>query len=170
MSFDAQLVVHTRGGGTHVEEPFEKAVPLPRQQDQDPARHAWSDARFAADIMAEHGTFFAMLMPPELAGKERAEALRFADTFGNLHRRIAAAPPPEPGDLKSFVSDIVEQIRPFIDYKATMGDAQRNGTLRSLVWPLFFDPSSTVERSSTTRAGVSWLVRVSGAGDGDENS
>ena len=134
-----QFVVHTRGGGTDVEQPFEKPVLLPDLQDRDPARHAWSDARFATDIMAEHGTFFAMLMPPELAAKERAEAVRFAETFAELHRRIAAAPPPDPNDLKRFILDVVEQIKPFIEYKATMGDAQRNGTLRSLVWPLFFD-------------------------------
>lgn len=30
-------------------------------------------------------------------------------------------------------------MKPFIEYKATLGDAQRTGTLRSLVWPLFFD-------------------------------
>jgi hypothetical protein len=134
-----QFVVHTRGGGPEVEQPFEKPVPLPGQDDRDPARHAWSDARFATDIMAEHGTFFALLMPPEVAGTERAEAMRFATTFAELHRRIAAAPPPDPGDLKRFTLDVVEQIKPFIEYKATMGDAQRNGTLRSLVWPLFFD-------------------------------
>jgi len=34
---------------------------------------------------------------------------------------------------------VIEQMKPFIEYKATLGDAQRSGTLRSLVWPLFFD-------------------------------
>jgi hypothetical protein len=134
-----QFVVHTRGGGPEVEQPFEKPVPLPGTDDRDPARHAWSDARFATDIMAEHATFFALLMPPEVAGAERTEAMRFAATFAELHQRIAAAPAPDPGDLKRFTLDVVEQIKPFIEYKATMGDAQRNGTLRSLVWPLFFD-------------------------------
>jgi hypothetical protein len=133
------FVVHTRGGGADVEAPHEKPVLLPAADDLDPARHAWSDARFATDIMAEHGTFFAMLMPPEVAPAERAEAMRFAETFAELHRRIAVAAPPDPGDLKGFIHDVVEEIKPFIEYKATMGDAQRNGTLRSLVWPLFFD-------------------------------
>ena len=134
-----QFVTHTRSGEPDLEQPFEKPVLLPGHDDRDPARHAWSDARFATDIMAEHGTFFAMLMPPELAADERAQAMSFAATFANLHARIAAAPPPDPGDLKRFIHDVVEEIKPFIEYKATMGDAQRNGALRSLVWPLFFD-------------------------------
>jgi len=39
--------------------------------DQDLSKHAWADARFAADILAEHAFFFALLMPEELAAKER---------------------------------------------------------------------------------------------------
>lgn len=34
---------------------------------------------------------------------------------------------------------MVEQIKPLIEYKARLSDAQRSGQLRSLVWPLFFD-------------------------------
>lgn len=154
-----QFVMHTRSGGPEIEEPFEKPVVLPAVDDRDPARHAWSDARFATDIMAEHGTFFAMLMPPELAAKERAEAARFAETFAELHQRIAAAPPPTPSEVKSFVHDIVEQIKPFIEYKATMGDAQRNGTLRSLVWPLFFD--------HTRHEAERWVRRLSQLANGE---
>jgi hypothetical protein len=139
MAAPPQMKVHTRSGNGAPEEPFEKPVVLPDVEDQDPAHHAWADARFATDIMAEHGVFFALLMPPELAEKERTEALRFSETFAGLHKRIDAAPPPDKGDLKRFTSDVVEAMKPFIEYKATLGDAQRDGTLRSLVWPLFFD-------------------------------
>jgi hypothetical protein len=134
-----EMVIHTREAGGEIEKPFEKPVILPRSQDQDPARHAWADARFATDIMAEHGLFFALLMPPEVANQERTEALRFAENFADLHTRIAAAPPPDRGDLKRFTREVIEQMKPFIEYKATLGDAQRSGALRSLVWPLFFD-------------------------------
>lgn len=89
--------------------------------------------------MAEHGLFFALLMPPELAPREREQALRFSRSFGELHQRVDSAGPPEAMDLKQFCYDIVDEIKPFIEYKATLGDAQRNGTLRRLVWPLFFD-------------------------------
>jgi hypothetical protein len=139
MATPPQMKVHTRSGEGTPEEPFEKPVLLPDEEDQDPARHAWADARFATDIMAEHGLFFALLMPPEVAEQERRQALQFSESFAELHQRIDSAPPPDRGDLPRFTSEVVEAMKPFIEYKATLGDAQRNGTLRSLVWPLFFD-------------------------------
>jgi hypothetical protein len=139
MPIPAEMKIHTRSGDGAPEEPFEKPVVLPDEEDQDPARHAWADARFATDIMAEHGLFFALLMPPEVAENERQQALQFSETFAELHKRINAAAPPDKGDLKRFTGEVVEAMKPFIEYKATLGDAQRNGTLRSLVWPLFFD-------------------------------
>jgi hypothetical protein len=80
-----------------------------------------------------------LLMPPEVAGKEREEALRFSEVFAALHQRIANSAPPERSELKGFVSQVVEQIKPFIEYKARLGEAQASGKLRSLVWNLFFD-------------------------------
>ena len=133
------LVTYTRNGGNELESPFEKAVVVPAADNSDPAFHAWADARFATDIMAEHAFFFALLMPPELAAKERAEALRFSEVFADLHKHIDTAAPPERIELKRFATNVVEQIKPFIEYKAKLGDAQRSGKLRSLVWPLFFD-------------------------------
>ncbi len=135
----AKLTVYSRSGGKELEQPYEKPVILPAADNKDAATHAWADARFATDIMAEHALFFALLMPPEVAGKERAEALRFSEVFATLHKQIDAAAPPERGELKRFASNVVEQIKPFIDYKARLGDEQRSGKLRSLVWPLFFD-------------------------------
>ncbi len=41
--------------------------------------------------------------------------------------------------MKSFVSKVTEEIKPFIEYKARLGEAQAAGKLRSLVWTLFFD-------------------------------
>jgi hypothetical protein len=124
---------------TKPESKFEKVVVLPNRDDNDPSNHAWADARFASDILAEHALFFALLMPEEVAAKERAEALRFKDTFTKLHEQIAASAPPERNELKSFVRTVVEPIKPFIEYKARLGEAQTAGKLRSLVWPLFFD-------------------------------
>lgn len=136
--YGSDLAVHTRNGGREIEQPFEKAVVLPIAGNNDPAIHAWADARFATDIMAEHGLFFALLMPPEVAGKEREEALGFHETFANLYNQLGDSPP-QPGELKSFVSKVTEKIKPFIDYKARLGEAQASGKLRSLVWPLFFE-------------------------------
>ncbi len=129
---------YTRGGGAQIENPFEKPVVVPDAENQDPSAHAWADARFATDIMAEHALFFALLMPPEVAGPEREEALQFNETFANLYQFIGTTPPPQ-NELKSFVSKVTEQIKPFIEYKARLGEAQASGKLRSLVWPLFFE-------------------------------
>jgi len=130
---------YTRSGDATLEQPYEKPVVVPEAADQSPAHHAWADARFATDIMSEHALFFALLMPPELAATERQQAVEFSDQFTRLHSRIEAAGPPEDGDVARFCGDVIESLKPFIDYKATLGTAQREGTLRSLVWPLFFD-------------------------------
>jgi hypothetical protein len=133
------MKVYTRGGTEVLEKPFEKPVILPQEDDQDPGRHAWADARFAIDIMAEHGVFFALLMPPEAAPEERTQALRFSEGFTALYERIDVAGPPDRTDVKAFTRQVIEEMKPFIEWKATQGDAQRSGNLRSLVWPLFFD-------------------------------
>ena len=133
------LVVHTRAGGEQVESPTEKLVLLPAPKQGDPALHAWADGRFAVDIMMEHALFFVLLMPPETANAERQEAQRFHETFTELLARIDANGPPDRSALKPFTAEIVEAIKPFITYKANMGQAQTEGRLRSLVWPLFFD-------------------------------
>lgn len=78
-------------------------------------------------------------MPPETANAERQEAQRFHEQYTALLARIDAGGPPDRGALKVFTTGIVEDIKPFIDYKARLGLAQTEGRLRSLVWPLFFD-------------------------------
>ena len=126
-------------GSAEPESESEKLVIVPKLDDRDVAAHAWADARFAADIMAEHALFFALLMPEELAAKERAEALEFHRTFGALHERLGAGGLPERSSVRSFVRQFTEMVKPFIEYKARLGEAQASGELRSLVWPLFFD-------------------------------
>jgi hypothetical protein len=144
---------------TTPESAYEKVVVLPRMEDADPARHAWADARFAADILAEHALFFALLMPPELAAGERDEALRFQALFGALYDRIVADGPPATNDLPAFTARITEAIKPFIEYKARLGEAQTSGQLRSLVWPLFFD--------HTRHEAERWQRRFEDLGRGD---
>ncbi len=145
------LVTYTRGGGRELEGQFEKPVIVPAAGNDDLGLHAWADARFATDIMAEHAFFFALLMPPEIAAKERAEALRFSEIFSVLHRQIDTAAPPDRSELKRFANNVVEQIRPFTEYKAKLGEAQRSGQLRSLVWPLFFDHTQHEAERWTSR-------------------
>lgn len=136
----AAFDVFTRAPGeTSAESQYEKVMVLPTMEDTDLGRHAWADARFAADILAEHALFFALLMPEELAATERAQALEFMGSFTALYEKIDSAPPPARSDIKSFAGELTEAIKPFIEYKARLGEAQTTGKLRSLVWPLFFD-------------------------------
>jgi hypothetical protein len=132
------FMTYTRGGGPELEQPYEKTVIVPVPENKDPAAHAWTDARFAVDIMAEHAVFFSLLMPPETAGAERNAALQFGENITNLYRQIEAAQPTM-SEFRSFVSKVTEEIKPFIEYKARLGEAQATGKLRSLVWNLFFD-------------------------------
>jgi len=118
---------------------YEKSVLLPAPDQKDPCIVGWTDARFAIDIMAEHALFFALLMPPEVAATERAEAQKFHQVFTEIGKKIDAMGIIASNDLKPFAEHLVEQIKPFIDYKYRMGEAQSTGKLRSLVWPLFFD-------------------------------
>ena len=145
------MQVLTRGGTEQIEGPFEKSVVLPAEGDGDPTKHAWADARFSTDIMAEHALFFALLMPPEVAPEERSQALQFSESFAKMHNRIDREGPPENSDLKTFVRQVTEGLKPFIEWKATQGDAQRNGTLGSLVWPLFFDHTRREAERSARR-------------------
>jgi hypothetical protein len=134
------MEVLTRSPGADAPESnYEKVVILPTREDGDPAHHAWADARFAADILAEHALFFALLMQEELTAKERAEALQFQRSFTDIYERIVADTAPQRSDVKGFLAPLSEAIKPFIEYKARLGEAQASGQLRSLVWPLFFD-------------------------------
>lgn len=103
--------------------------------------------------------FFTLLLPPEVAEKEHAEALRFFNDFSDLFEEIDAGSPPEADVLNEFANSVVEKIEPFIDYKIRMGDAQRSGKLRSLVWPLFFD--------HTQHEAERWCRRLSSLAKGD---
>lgn len=132
-------VLTRKPGADAPESGYEKVVILPKMEDRDPSSHAWADARFAADILAEHALFFAFLMPEELAAKERAEALEFQRSFSELYDRIVADKRPERSGVKSFLRPISKAVKPFIEYKARLGEAQASGKLHSLVWPLFFD-------------------------------
>ena len=152
----------TRSPGSDIpESPTEKLVVVPKLEDADVAAHAWADARFASDIMAEHALFFALLMPEELAAKERAEALEFHRSFGALHERLGEADLPERSGVRSFVTQFTELAKPFIEYKARLGEAQATGELRSLVWPLFFD--------HTRHEAERWERRLTALGHGESD-
>lgn len=135
----ADFIQYTRSGGGEIEAPSEKPVFAPNIDNKAVAAHAWADARFATDIMAEHGMFFALLMPPELAPKEHDEAIRFNRNFTELFNEIDGNGPPDGSGVKNFCNKVIEAMKPFIEYKARLADAQASGKFQSLVWNLFFD-------------------------------
>lgn len=149
---NADYTTYNRDGVVSSNDKFEKLVILPGPWQKDPAIIAWADARFAIDIMAEHALFFVLLMPPEIAPKEREEAKAFYDVFAQLYAEIDKNPKPTNSDLMTFGTNIANKIKPFIDYKLRMKYAQECGKLKSLVWPLFFD--------HTEREASRWCARL----------
>jgi hypothetical protein len=108
--------------------------------------------------MAEHAIFFSLLMPPETCGSEREAALQFHQTFAKLFQQIDSSPP-APNEVRSFLNKVTEEIKPFIEYKARLGEAQASGKLRSLVWNLFFD--------HTRHEAERWTARLNTVANGE---
>jgi hypothetical protein len=119
----------TKNGGT-------KPVYVPAGDDA--VSHSVADNLFWNDILAEHATFFVMLMPgPELAA-QRARAEQFKTTFTSQFEKARAARL-DKGSYAAFNRSTAEMVKPFIAFKREMQQAQESGRMRSLVWPLFFD-------------------------------
>lgn len=154
------LVTYTRSrDGSRSESRFEKEVILPAFDQQDVCLHAWADARFAVENMAEHAQFFALQMPQELAPKEKAQAEQFEVKFKALLAKIDAEGPPGPQSLKAFCETAIREIKPFIAFKAACQAAQANGKLYCLIWPLAFE--------HTQREAQRWCLRLQGLSLGE---
>jgi hypothetical protein len=131
----AGLQAHVEGktetGGT-------KPVFVPSGATKDPIAIAHADILFWSDILSEHGMFFAMLMPgPELA-TQRAQAEKFQSAFA-AHFKKAQGMKLDRGNYAGFATETINAVKPFIDFKHRMHEAQVKGSIRSLVWPLFFE-------------------------------
>jgi hypothetical protein len=119
----------TKNGGT-------KPVYVPAGDDA--VSHSVADNLFWNDILTEHAVFFAMLMPgPELAA-QRTRAEQFKASFASQFEKAKSARL-DKANYAAFNRSTVEMVKPFIDFKREMQQAQQSGRMRSLVWPLFFD-------------------------------
>ena len=153
------FVTHMRSkDGSRSESRFEKEVILPAFDQQDVCLHAWADARFCAENMAEHAQFFALQMPQELAPREKAQAEQFEVTFKALFARIVAEGPPQPDDVKAFCEAVIKEVKPFIAFKDACREAQASGKLYCLIYPLVFE--------HTQREAKRWCLRLQGLGLG----
>jgi hypothetical protein len=116
----------------------------------DPVAFSIADPLFWTDILSEHGQFFVMLMPGDELAQPRAEAERFKATFAEQFDRARTASI----DRTNYVNlnrQTVELVKPFIEWKRRMSDAQAKGKIRSLVWPDFFDHTALEAERFTRR-------------------
>jgi hypothetical protein len=125
-----------------------KTLYLAPENSLDPAVHSRAENLFWADVMAEHAGFFAMLMPgPELA-TQRGQAESFQRSFQNQFDR-AKSTTFDRTNYAAFNRSTVEMMKPFIEYKRRMLDAQDLGRIRTLVFSTFFDHTAReAERAS----------------------
>jgi len=115
-----------------------KPVYLPEPDSTDPVAYSLAENLFWTDILAEHGKFFAMLMPgPELA-KERGQAEDFQRRFAGQFETVLTAKI-DKTNLGALNRSTTEIVKVFVDFKNAMFKAQKSGRLKSLVWPSFFD-------------------------------
>jgi hypothetical protein len=139
----------TRNGGP-------KPVYVPAGDD--PVSHSIADTLFWTDQMAEHASFFVMLMPgPELAGP-RARAEMFQTRFAAQMEKTRTARL-DKTNYVAFNRATVEMTKRLVDFKREMQAEQESGRMRSLVWPLFFD--------HTAREGERFVRRLDQLSKGD---
>ncbi|XYH93124.1 DUF2935 domain-containing protein [Sorangium sp. So ce1128] len=104
----------------------------------DHAAHAVAEVLFWTDIMMEHAMFMALLMPGDNLRAARGEARQFQVLFAQ-HFVSARDNDYHDDELYPLLAATRSSVLEFIEYKRRMQRAQEAGTLKSLVWPLFFD-------------------------------
>ncbi|XXX72819.1 DUF2935 domain-containing protein [Sorangium sp. So ce134] len=102
------------------------------------AAHAVSEVLFWTDQLMEHGMFISLLMPGDRLRGPRSEARQFQMVFAG-HFLSARDHGYRDDGLYPLLSSTRASVLQFVEYKRRMQRAQEDGTLKSLVWPLFFD-------------------------------
>jgi hypothetical protein len=114
-----------------------KSLAVAPDHTTDPAIHSRIENLFWCDMMVDHASFFAMLMPgPELA-TQRTRAETFQHTFQSQFDRVKSATI-DRTNYAALNRSTIELLKPIVEYKEQMLDAQRSGKVRTLVFPLFF--------------------------------
>jgi hypothetical protein len=143
------------GGGPQAGTPNSNLF-LPPADSTDPAVHSKSENMFWAEVMMEHANFFATLMPGPGLNSERAQAESFQRGFQD-HFARAKSVPLDRNNYAAFNRSTIELMKPFIEYKQRMLEAQNSGKIRTLVFSLFFDHTIREAQRATAR-----LERVAG--------
>jgi hypothetical protein len=131
-------------------ENLRKPVFVPEGSAFDPVSFSLADTLFWTDILMEHAQFFVMLMPGEELAQHRAEAERFKGSFAQQFDRTRNASI-DKTNYAQLNRQTGEMVKPFIEWKRRMSDAQAKGKIRSLVWPDFFDHTALEAERFTRR-------------------
>ena len=134
-------------------ENLRKPVFVPEAGAKDPISFSLADTLFWTDILSEHGQFFSMLMPGDELAPHRAEAERFKTTFAQQFERARSASIDQ-SNYTQLNRQTVELVKPFIEWKRRLGEAQAKGRIRSLVWPDFFEHTAMEAERFTRRLDV----------------
>jgi hypothetical protein len=127
-----------------------KALYLAPENSLDPAAHSRAENLFWTDTMMEHAGFFALLMPgPDLA-TQRTQAENFQRSFHQQFDRAKSATI-DRTNYAAFNRSTVEMIKPFIEYKRRMLEAQNSGKIRTLVFSTFFDHTAREAQRAAAR-------------------
>ena len=143
-NFSAEPVRGPQGG------PSKPILFLPPANSTDPAVHSKTENMFWAQVMMEHANFFATLMPGAGLTTERAQAENFQRSFQDHFGRSKSAAL-DRNNYAAFNRSTIELIKPFIEYKQRMLEAQNSGKIRTLVFSLFFDHTIREARRATSR-------------------
>ena len=131
-------------------ENLRKPVFVPEGGAVDAISFSLADTLFWTDILAEHAQFFSMLMPGEELAPHRAEAERFKQQFAQHFDRARTARI-DGSNYAALNRQTTELVKPFIDWKHRMGEAQAKGKIRSLVWHDFFEHTALEAERFTRR-------------------
>jgi hypothetical protein len=127
-----------------------KPMFLPPDDATDAAVHSRAENLFWCDMMAEHAEFFSMLMPGTELASQRIEAEAFQRTFQNHFEAVRTAAL-DRSNYAAFNRSTIEKVKPFIEYKHRLRDAQQAGKIRTLVFPLFFDHAAREAQRAAER-------------------
>jgi Domain of unknown function (DUF2935) len=127
-----------------------KPIFLAPEDATDAAIHSKVENLFWCDAMMEHASFFTMLMPGAELAAQRTQAETFQRNFQTQYDRAKAASF-DRATSAAFNRSTIELIKPFIEYKQRMRDAQSSGKIRTLVFPMFFDHTAREAERAVAR-------------------
>jgi hypothetical protein len=138
-----KLIDGSAGRGT-------KPLFLPPADSNDAAVHSLAENLFWTDIIGEHAALIGMLMPgPELSS-QRTQAEQFQRSFSAQFER-ARAVTLDRTNYGALNRSTIEIIKPFIDFERSLHDAQRHGSIHTMIWPTFYEHTILEEEYAISR-------------------